>query len=156
MPTDGFQLSRDRFGRLGYLGADGERHDEVVPVRAFPLTAPDEGIALVGADGHEVAWIERLENLPPALCALIEEELASRDFMPEILQIRSVSSFATPSTWQVRSDRGETSLVLRGEEDIRRLGDTGLLIGDGHGIQFRIRDLGALDKTSRRLLDRFL
>jgi len=31
-----------------------------------------------------------------------------------------------------------------------------LLIAGGHGIQFRIRDISALGKTSRRLRDRFL
>jgi hypothetical protein len=31
-----------------------------------------------------------------------------------------------------------------------------LLIADRHGIQFLVRDLSALDHTSRRLLDRFL
>jgi hypothetical protein len=88
--------------------------------------------------------------------ALVEEELASRDFIPEILQIRGVSSFATPSTWHARTDRGDTSFVLKGEEDIRRLGQTGLLIADSHGIHFRIRDIAAMDRASRRLLDRFL
>jgi hypothetical protein len=156
MSSVDFRLGRDRFGRLTYIGADGERHDDVVAVRAFPLAAADEGIALVGADGHEVAWIERLGDLAQDMRSLIEDELGSRDFMPEILQVRRVSSFATPSTWAVRCDRGETSLVLKGEEDIRRLGDNGLLISDSHGIQFRIRNLAALDKNSRRLLDRFL
>jgi hypothetical protein len=31
-----------------------------------------------------------------------------------------------------------------------------LLINDAHGVQFMIRDLAAMDKNSRRLLDRFL
>jgi hypothetical protein len=46
--------------------------------------------------------------------------------------------------------------VLRGEEFIRRLGAHSLLIADSHGIQFLVRDIAALDRGSRRLLDRFL
>lgn len=156
MPESDFQLARDGFGRLVLTGPTGECHENVVPVRAFPLASPDESIALVGADGHEVAWIDRLEELPAEVRTLVEEELASRDFIPEIAQIRGVSSFATPSTWHVRTDRGDTSLVLKGEEDIRRLGQTGLLIADSHGIHFRIRDIAAMDRASRRILDRFL
>jgi hypothetical protein len=76
--------------------------------------------------------------------------------MPSIQRICRVSSFATPSTWLVETDRGETSFVLRGEEDIRRLMGSTLLIADSHGIQFLIRDLHALDRASRKLLDRFL
>ena len=55
------------------------------------------------------------------LRGLLEEELALRDFVPEITRIHSVSSFGTPSTWEVETDRGATSFVLKGEEDIRRL-----------------------------------
>jgi hypothetical protein len=87
---------------------------------------------------------------------LIESELASREFMPEVKRIVSVSSFATPSTWHVETDRGATQLVLKGEEDIRRLGRTALLIADSNGIQFLVRDIQALDRASRRILDRFL
>jgi hypothetical protein len=76
--------------------------------------------------------------------------------MPEVQRIVSVSSFATPSTWGVVTDRGETSLVLKGEEDIRRLGRTALLIADANGIQFLVRDIQSLDRASRKLLDRFL
>lgn len=76
--------------------------------------------------------------------------------MPEIRRIVSVSTFATPSSWQVETDRGNATFVLRGEEDIRRLAGHTLLITDMHGIFFLIRDALALDRHSRKLLDRFL
>ncbi len=151
-----FRLSRNAAGRLAFTVADGEVHEGVVPVRAFPIAAPDQGIALVSADGHELAWIDRLDELPHEIKTVIEEELASREFMPEIRRLRQVSSFATPSTWEVETDRGDTAFVLKGEEDIRRIGGSTLLIADSHGIQFLIRDLLALDRHSRKLLDRFL
>lgn len=156
MTTNNFTLTRNSFDRLVLTTLAGERHDDVVPVRAFPIAAPEEGIALVSADGHELAWIERLADLPSAQRVLVEDELARREFVPEIRRLHRVSSFATPSTWEVETDRGETSFVLRGEEDIRRLGVSALLIADSHGIQFLIRDLSALDRHSRKLLDRFL
>jgi hypothetical protein len=154
--TCNFHLARNRFGRLVFTDADGHIEEDVVPVRAFPLAAPDEGIALVGVDGHEVIWIDQVTDLPIALRALIEEDLASREFMPEIRRIAEVSSFATPSTWRVTTDRGDAVLVLKGEEDIRRLGGSALVVADSNGIHFLIRDTQALDRTSRRILDRFL
>lgn len=150
------RLRRDAFGRLVLAGADGVEHVGVQAVRAFPIGAPDEGVSLVGADGHELAWVERLSDAPEPARELIEAELAARDFMPEIRRIVSVSGFSTPSTWSVQTDRGDTTLVLRGEEHIRRLGGSGLLVGDQHGVQFLVRDLRALDRASRALLDRFL
>jgi hypothetical protein len=94
--------------------------------------------------------------VPAAQRAVIEAELAGREFMPEIRRIVAVSTFATPSVWTVETERGTTSLVLRGEEDIRRLAGATLLISDSHGIHYLIRDLQSLDKASRKLLDRFL
>ena len=151
-----FQLNRNPFGRLVFTGANGESHESVVPVRAFPIGAPDDGIALVSTEGHELVWIDRLESLPAGTADLIREELESREFVPVIRRIRSVSSFACPSTWDVDTDRGDALLVLKGEEDIRRLGRDKLLIADTHGIQYLIRDLTALDRASRKILDRFL
>jgi len=156
MAHSGFSLQRDAFGRLMLTDADGLRHEGVVPVRAFPIAAPDEGISLLSSDGHEVGWTDQLDELPETEKALIEEELAGREFMPVIDAIVSVSSFACPSTWQLRTDRGPAELLLKGEEDIRRLPAGRLLIADSHGIQFLIRDVAALDRHSRRLLDRFL
>jgi hypothetical protein len=156
MPASDFTLSRNAFGRLVFTAADGTVSEGVVPVRAFPISAPDEGVALVSTDGREVAWLDRVADLPDEQRGLVEAELASREFMPEVKRIASVSSFATPSTWQVDTDRGETALVLKGEEDIRRLGRTALLIADANSIQFLVRDIQALDRASRKLLDRFL
>ena len=76
--------------------------------------------------------------------------------MPEVHRLVSVSSFTTPSTWHVETDRGDTTFVLKGEEDIRRLAPPNLLVSDSHGIHYLIRDASQLDKASRKLLDRFL
>ena len=156
MTVPNFTLSRDAYGQLVLTSRNGERHTGVVPVRAFPIGAPDDGIALVNAEGHEVGWVNHLADLPPDIGRLVEEELASREFMPEIERILEVSSFACPSTWQVATNRGNAALILKGEEDIRRLSQTRLLIADSHGIQFLVRDIGTLDRHSRKLLDRFL
>ena len=151
-----FTLSRNPYGKLLMTAADGQVIEGVAPVRAFPIQSPDEGISLVQGDGKEVAWIEHLNDLPPASRALLIEELEGREFMPEIARVKSVSSFATPCTWQVDTDRGETRFVLKGEEDIRRIGAASLLISDSHGIQFLIRDMFTIDKHTRKILDRFL
>lgn len=151
-----FQLRRQPSGRLQFTDAQGELHEGVVPVRAFPLAAPDEGISLVSTEGNELVWIERLQALQAGLRSLLQDELALRDFVPEITQLKSVSSFGTPSLWTVETDRGATTFVLKGEEDIRRLAGSALLIAASDGVQYGIADMTALDRASRRLLERFL
>lgn len=152
----GFELQRGPAGQLLLRLEDGTAHADVQPVRAFPLSAPGEGLSLVSTEGREVVWIERLDALPGPQRALIEDELASRDFQPEVRRLLSVSTFSTPSIWRVETDRGTTDFVLKSEEDIRRLPDGGLLIASGQGVHYRVRDRAALDRPSRRLLERFL
>lgn len=149
------QLTRNAFGKLVLRSADGTLHEGVVAVRAFPIQAPEHEISLLDADGHELAWIPDLSAVPEPAQGLIRNALTEREFMPEILAILGVSTFSTPSTWQVRTDRGDTSFILKGDEDIRRLFGNTLLVTDSHGVQFLIRDMKALDRESRRLLDRF-
>jgi hypothetical protein len=151
-----FQLFWNEAGRLVLTDAQGVNHVGVIPVRAFPVSAAEEGLSLVDVDGHELAWIDRLSDLPTEQQEAVRRGLREREFMPEIQRLHGVSSFATPSTWRVDTDRGPFELVLKGEEDIRRLTGNTLLVSDSHGVQYLIRDLMALDRHSRKLLDRFL
>ncbi len=146
-------LSRDPLGRLLL---DGE---PVTPVRAHPISAPEDGISLTGADGHERAWLPHLAEVPEPAQALLREELAAREFHPTIQKLVSVSTFSTPSLWTVETDRGPLQFHLKSEEDIRRLGGPGegrLLITTSHNLQLYVADRWALDRHSRRLLERFL
>jgi hypothetical protein len=131
-------------------------HEGVVPVRAYPISAPGDGLSLVSSDGHELVWIDRLDALPAEVRKVIDEELAVREFMPIIRCITSVSTFSTPSNWSVDTDRGPTTFTLKTEDDIRRIGAGRLLIASGQGMQFSIPHVSALDRPSRKLLERFL
>ena len=149
-------LQRNVFGRLVLIDQQGVEHVGISPVRAHPLSAPDEGLSLIGQDGHELLWVPRLSQLPDEQRQLIEEDLAAREFSPTVLRIKAVSTFATPSQWTVETDRGEAQFILKTEEDIRRLGEGRLLIASSHGIPFMVPDRFALDRGSKRILERFL
>ncbi len=150
------RLRRSESGLLQWCSDGGQWLGPVVAVRAFPIQAPREHIALIGPDGRELAHLASLDALAPDTRALVESALAEREFLPRILRLREVSSFATPSTWTVDTDRGPTRFVLKGEEDIRRVARDVLLVQDNHGVQYLIREPQRLDRHSRRLLDRFL
>ena len=153
---DDFQLTRNLAGRLVLRLFDGTMHEGVTPVRAFPVQTPQEFVALMSTEGKEVLWIDRLADVPEDVRMLINEEIASREVMPVIQQLLKVSTYSTPSAWEVMTDRGATKFVLKGEEDIRRLSGGTLIITDSHGLRFYVPDMQQLDKHSRRILDRFL
>lgn len=156
MNDSAFKLNRDSQGKLILSDECQQSSRQVIAIRAFPISAPDEGIALVDRQGNELMWIKDFQDLTMEWRELIEEELVSRDFMPEIKRIDSVTSFITPCVWQVKTDRGDTQLKLKGEEAIRRLSLNSLLITDQYGVHFLIRDRTKLDHQSAKLLDRFL
>ena len=149
-------LSRDATGILLLTDVHGDSHKVNMVVRAYPISAPDESVSLLGVDGHELAWIANLQELSEAHRDLINSELAQREFMPKIYSIHAVSSYATPSTWTITSDRGDTEFILIAEDHIRRLTLTTLLITDSQGISYLIADVDSLDKHSRKILERFL
>lgn len=153
----GMQLVRNAHGRLVLTLANGTVFETVIPVRAFPIEAPLEGLSLIAADGKEALWVPRMADLQPEHRQLIEQDLAVREFIPTIERILKVSSFSTPSTWDLQTDRGLTQMVLKAEEDIRKLaGRTKLQITGQDGVQYRIPDSNKLDRHSRKLLERFL
>lgn len=151
------RMIRNQAGRLVLTLPDGHVHEGIIPVRAFPVNAPEGCLALMSAEGKELAWIDDPAELHEDVRLLVKEEIATRELMPEILSIKAVSTFSTPSIWSVQTDRGQTQFTLKAEEDIRRLTGTTLIITDSHGLRFMIRDMvQGLDKNSRKILDRFM
>lgn len=148
-------LERDSLGRLVLIDRNGQRHVGVYPVRAFPITAPGAGVSIMDSSGKELCWFDDAAEIPKEELALIEEALAAREFMPVIQKITQVSTYATPSIWDIETDRGPTRIRLKGEEDIRRIAGNTLLIADSNGLQFLIKDSTQLDKLSKKFLDRF-
>ncbi len=154
--THNCALAFDPFGKLVVTMADGTQHVGAVVARAFPIATPDQCISILSAEGKELAWVESLNDLPANERDIVAQALQGREFMPEILRLDGVNSFSTPSVWRVQTNRGPAQLVLKGEEDIRRLSASRLIVADAHGVQFLIRDLPSLDRHTRKLLDRFL
>ncbi|WP_047549442.1 cyanophycin metabolism-associated DUF1854 family protein [Methylotenera sp. G11] len=151
-----FRLLRNSAGQLQFTSGNGVTYEDVNPVRAFPISAPDEGLSIISKEGHELAWIPDLAAIPSEMKTLIDTVLAQREFMPVILRIIRVSSFATPSTWDVETDKGNTQLILKAEDQIWRPKNNRLLITDKNGVNFTIGSIEQLDRHSRKLLDRFL
>jgi hypothetical protein len=151
-----FALHQDAWGRLVLTDAQGHQHVGVEPVRAFPLSAPDEGLALCDAEGCELAWIDRHDQLAEAPRRVLEEYLRQREFLPVVRRIVKVSASVEPSEWEVETDRGRTRFMLGSSEHVRHLEGQRALITDANGLRYLIADVGALDAGSRRILERYL
>lgn len=155
-PLESPNLHVNPQGHWVWTEPQGRAHERVAVVRAYPVTAPEQGVGVMAADGQELAWFGALSAVPQPLQSQLRQALAEREFLPQIEQLLAVSSWVTPTVWTVRTDRGQTQFMLKGEEDIRRLTGKVLLVSDADGVQYLIRDAAKLDRHSRKLLDRFM
>ena len=153
--TASFTLEYDAFEHLVFVDAGGERHVGVEPTRAFPITAPDQWVAICDAHGRELICLETLEKLPEPTRQVLKDELRKRDFIPQIQRIHWAAG-NNPSQWNVQTDRGTKTFLLKSDEDLRRLGPTRALLIDAYGIRYLIPDTRKLDGSSRRMLERYL
>ena len=151
----GWRLERHAHGHLDFVAADGGRHSNVDVLRAFPVTAAAGPVAIVADRGGELAWIAALAEEPDELRALLESELAQREFLPVIRRIESVSD-SEPPEWTVLTDRGPHRFKVDSPDDIAFQPDGGAFVCDIHGVRYRIPDVDALDGRSRRLLEKML
>jgi hypothetical protein len=94
---NGMQLVRNAHGRLVLTLGNGLVYEAVVPVRAFPIAAPAEGLSLIAADGKEALWVARMADLQPEHRQLIEQDLAVREFVPTIERIPRSPAFPPPA-----------------------------------------------------------
>lgn len=156
MNSEAFRLERDPSGELVLVDADNRRHENVEPIRAFPISDPEHWISLCDSQGREVVQIHDLNALPTDQRELLLSELTRREFVPIIRRIDSISSLAEPCEWHVQTDRGPTRFVLNSDEHVRRLGPEKALILDSHGLRYLVPDANQLDSHSRKLLTRYL
>ncbi|MFM1903073.1 MAG: hypothetical protein RLZZ440_973 [Planctomycetota bacterium] len=148
----GWQLERRSDGGLDFLAVDGVRHADADLRRAFPLSAPEAGLAVVSAKGHELAWVESLATTEPALRMFLQTELERREFVPVIERIESISE-ARPAEWSVVTDRGPHRFTVAHPDDVARRPE-GTFVTDTDGIRYRLAPEASLDDRSRRILER--
>jgi hypothetical protein len=148
----GWVLERHAHGRLVFVAADGTRHDDVDVLRAFPVSAAQGPVAIIGADGGELAWIDALAAVAEPLRTILERELAEREFLPVIERIEAIAD-SEPAEWTVTTDRGPHRFKVAHADDVVRQPDGAVFITDTDGVRYLVPRFDTLDAESRRLLD---
>jgi Domain of unknown function (DUF1854) len=146
-------FSVDTLGQLSIEDAHGNRYDDIRPVRLFPLSRPDEWISLVDPTGKEIICIDHPSKLGEQNRTILLSELEKREFVPILKRVLWVSGNSEPCEWKVETDRGITSFVLKDENDVRRLGENGVLVVDSFGIRYFVPNRDQLDSHSQRIIE---
>jgi hypothetical protein len=151
-----FKLDRDEWGRLVLTDGVSQRRVPVQAMRAFPISNHHHAISICDQEGQELLFLDSLDEVPPDTRAILEMELAQREFVPIIRRILNNPPDTEPTQWRVETDRGVTTFELERDSDVYRSDSNQVTIVDSHGIRYLILDLAALDARSRRVIDRFV
>ncbi|RKY04802.1 DUF1854 domain-containing protein [Candidatus Poribacteria bacterium] len=152
LEPDKVKLYRNRFGEL-VLEYEGERFEDVIPLKAFPLSAPENYIALIDSEDNEIGIIEDLNSLPEESRRVLREELEERYMVPKILKVLEVEEVFGMPVWRVVTDKGERTIELMSRSDAKLLPSGKVIIRDIDGNRYEIPNYWDLDPRSRSLLD---
>ena len=140
-----------------------EFFERIVPVRAFPISAPHTFIAIrepdtqLSGQGAEIGMIESLDTFPAEVADLIRDELGRRYFTPGISRIHSLREKAGYSYWDVTTTAGRVEFIMNNPtSNIRTLEDGRVFMYDIDGNCFTIDDPKALDKHSYKKVEIYL
>jgi hypothetical protein len=116
------------------------------------VSAAQGPVAIIGADGGELAWIDALAAVAEPLRTILERELAEREFLPVIERIEAIAD-SEPAEWTVTTDRGPHRFKVAHADDVVRQPDGAVFITDTDGVRYLVPRFDTLDAESRRLLD---
>ena len=150
-----FDLQRNPAGNLMYTDAAGVVHENVLPLRLFPLTDPEHWVAITSSGWQDLACIEDLAALPGPTRELLLDALAQRDFVPLILSIHAILRAAHGYEWHVTTDRGKTHFTVENDESIQPLAGGSIVVMDHRNTRYLITDPATLDLKSRQRLERY-
>ena len=144
------RLIRDGEGIQVVIDGISQRVERIA--RAFPKTNPDRFIGLMGSNGHEIGLIKNPRKLDAMSWDLLQEELKNRYFVPEVLEILSVETKGTGSSWKVLTDDGEREFRIQDRNALDGSDPPTLMISDENRRRYRIEDYWDLDRESRELI----
>ena len=150
-----WDLYRRADGRLVLRKENGNGETTETPVQVaccFPWTHPHEFISLRDDKGREQKLIENLQQLDAPIRALIEDELAGRNFMPRITGIEAITDEIELFHWQVVTAAGPRSFLTRRTDHPRKLANGDVLIKDVSNDLYLIPNPKGLDAKSLKLL----
>ena len=149
-----WSLQRGDAGEL-LLRRDGGEASEGLEVQAtccFPWSQPRAFISLRDAKGTEQVFVAALTEVSAETRALIEQDLAARNFIPEILAIERIDEDKELFVWQVRTHAGPRTFLTQRRDHLRQLASGAVLLRDVAHDVYMIRQPKALDRKSLALI----
>jgi hypothetical protein len=168
--TKAFELvyltpERVRFERSGdtlSLTLDGKEHYRRVTLRScFPVSEKTRYLSVRDASEEEQAEIGVVEDwmtLHERDRQAVAEELGLHYFVPAIQRVFEVRDELGFLYWTVDTDKGHKEFVMRNNviQHAREVSPGRWLLIDVNQARYEIPDIGAMDRASQKLIQRYL
>ena len=153
---DELEFFRSPYGFL-HMKQGGTEHKHIILRRMLPFSQLDEYISVANREQEEIGILRDLSLLSPEQALLLREELFSRYYCPAITQIHSMKDKMGYVYAEVSLGEHRRAFALKDvSKNIRRHGDSELMLFDVDGNRYRIPDIRSLDKKSMRRLETYL
>lgn len=135
--------------------ADGNHYGSVYCQPLFPITRPEEYVAVFQAENGKkksvsLGIIRDAGDLPGDQRKIVRDDLRLAHFLPAITQVKSVKGTPKGQRWDVTTDRGEKTFMVKHSGENAAMTIQGvIIITDMHGFRYRISDMSKLDRKSR-------
>jgi hypothetical protein len=150
-------FQRTKGGFLSLRVGKRDRYPRVHLYRSFPLSRNAEYISVRDKDDKEIGIIEDLAELPPKITRLLLEELERRYFTPTIREIKSLKQEFGYTYWEVVTDSGFCRFTVKmGDNTVRYLTDSTLLVFDVDGNRFELPEYEGIDKKHLKIVETLL
>jgi len=155
-----FYTAKSGFTGLKY---DGEDHNHITLKRALPVGMPMEYISVANSENKEIGILKSVNDLSESQYEIVMDELSSRYYCPDILDIKSVKDklgYVYMELVISVTDSDKTHIkncaVKDVNKNIRMLSNESLIIYDVDGNRYMIKNLSALSKSSLKKLEPYL
>jgi len=148
----------------GFVGMRYKNKDypHVLLRRVMPMQMPMEYISVADTDNKEIGILKAVADLPAAQRELVTQELDSRYYCPEVLEVVSVQDKLGYVYMETRlqnkqgKEYKKNYAVKDVSRNIRMLTPTSVIIFDVDGNRYIISDVRKLNRQSMRKLDAYL
>jgi hypothetical protein len=161
-----FYVADGGFTGLRYDGAD---YKHITLKRALPVSRPMDYVSVYDRENKEVGIIKDITELKGRQLAVVIDELNSRYYCPDILEVKSVKDKLGYIYMELRISGGaaggkvsdsqghvKSCAIKDVNRNIRMLDDNSLIIFDVDGNRYIVRSLAELDKNSVKKLEPFM
>ena len=135
---------------------DGQDAGRVKIVCTLPLTQPDAFLCVIGMDETEKGIIENISDFSGEQRAMIEEDIRLRYFCPVITEILSIKDKMGSFYFDVVIQGKKKNFMVRDLAKSIRQTNATVTITDIDGNRYKIEDIDAIHRKSRRKLEPYL